>query len=440
MNRFLRTTNDFIRSAFAKDVAIVGGGAAAGQAIVLVASPVLTRLYTPEEFGVLAVFASVIGILMSVSAARYEISIPIPKSDTASAAIAVLGLCLVACTTLLSAAGIFFFGDLFVSWTNTDALKPYLWFVPIGLLGIGIYRVLNYWAVRRRAYTIVARTKISQNISRVVSQVGLGLFSAGPAGLIIGDVIGRIGGTSSLAVYAWKNDRALFFGTSWRRMQAMARRFRSFPLLSGPSALFNKSALEVPALFFAGLFAPNVAGWFALAQRMIGVPVWLVAESIQQVFLGDAAEQVRNSPREVKRLYIRLSGLLLIGSFVPAVVLGLAGEWIFSFVFGGEWAVSGQYARWMVIAFVPQVVASPLSMTLNLLERQGVQLCWDFGRLLLLLGVFGVAYVIDAPPSMTVLLVASALGTSYIVLWGLGLWFLHRRVKHHRNARSVARR
>jgi O-antigen/teichoic acid export membrane protein len=438
MRQWLRDIWDFSRGSFARNVASVGGGAAAGQAIVLVASPVLTRLYTPEEFGVLAVFASVIGILMSISAARYEIAIPIPNSDSASAALTVLGLCFVMCITLASAAGVLFFGDTFVSWTNTDALKPYLWFIPIGLLGIGVYRVLNYWVVRRRAYTVVARTKISQNISRVVSQVGLGLFGAGPVGLIIGDVLGRVGGTTSLAVYAWRNDRSLFGETSWWRMRAMARRYIKFPLLAGPSALFNKAALEAPALFFASLFAPSVAGWFALAQRMVGVPVWLVAESVQQVFLGDAAEQVQTSPRDVKRLYLRLSGLLLIGSVIPAAVLGLAGEWVFSFVFGTEWAVSGQYAQWMVIAFIPQIVVSPLSMTLNLLEKQGAQLWWDSGRFLVLLGVFGSAYMIDASPSTTVLLVASALGASYIVLWGLGLWFLQRRVKQHARARPTA--
>ena len=436
MRMWVRNLRTLLQGSFLANVASVGGGAAAGQAILLLASLLLTRIYTPEEFGVLAVFASVIGILMSVVAGRFEIAIPIPGSDSAAAAITVLGFCLVTGVTFLTAGGVIVLGDSFVRWTNTDALRPYLWMVPVGLLGIGTYRVLNYWVIRRRAYTIVARTKITQNASRAASQIGLGLLGAGSVGLLIGDVIGRMGGTTSLALYSWKNDQSLFRHVSVRRMKAMARRFRKFPLLSGPSALFNKAALEAPALFFASLFAPSVAGWFALAQRMVGVPVWLISESIQQVFLGDAAEQIRTSPSEVKRLYLRLSGALFVCSLIPAAVLGMAGEWVFSTVFGTDWTVSGEYAQWMMIAFVPQIVVSPLSMTLNLLEKQEVQLGWDAGRFLLILGTFAIAFSVDISPSTTVLLVASALGASYIVLWILGFWFLRRRVQHERSIRS----
>jgi O-antigen/teichoic acid export membrane protein len=385
------------------------------------ASPILTRLYTPEEFGVLAVFASIIGVVFAFIAGRYEMAIPLPDREEQAASLTVAGYIVVLFLSLISGIGLFFGGQQIVQWTNTPNLEPYLWLIPVGLVGAGTYQVLNYWAVRHKAYSVIARTKVTQNAARVGSQVSIGLLSSGPLGLLVGEVLGRVGGVGSLALFTIRETMSEFKTVSARGVVKAARRYRRFPMLAAPSALLNKASTNLPALLFASIFSPAVAGWFALSQRVIGLPVWLVSQAVSQVYLGEAAEIRQKSPAELRGLFIRLSALLLAVGLIPALALGAFGDVIFSFVFGADWTEAGQYAEYLSVAFLAQIIVVPLSMTLNILEQQGLQLAWDAARFVIVLGALWGAYQYRVDPSYAVGLFSVSLVLTYVLLWGLSL-------------------
>ncbi len=435
MNEFLRETWNFARGTFARNAAKVGGGAAVGQLLALGASPLLTRLYTPEEFGVLIVFASIVATLFAVLAGRYETAIPLPENDRDAASVVFVGSVIVVLIVLVSAVVILLVGSTRITtWTNTPQLKPYLWLIPFALLGAGAYKVLNYWVIRRNAYPIVARSKITQNASRVGSQLGLGFFEFGSIGLLIGEVLGRMGGMSSLATYTFRNDWALFSSVRLRRMWKVALRYRRFLFLAAPSSLLNKAALQLPALLFASIYSPQIAGWFGLAQRVISVPVWLISEAVHQVYLGEISELAQNSPAKLKKTFYKVTGILAVAGILPALALWMLGDTVFPFVFGESWTESGRYAELMAVAFAGQIVVSPISVTLNVLERQDLQLIWDSARFAAIVAILMVGSALEVSARTTVGLFSVGLGVAYIALWGMCLYTIRARLRDSRRS------
>src|SRR5579859_7537402 len=118
---------------FLKDVSIMLTGAAGGQAVSLLLSPLLTRLYSPQEFGTLSVFSAIIAILSVVAALRYELALPLAKSDEDAVNLMAVCLCVLAGTTLvLSAIALFMPASTMAS----------LWPIPGDEGPLRIYRLL----------------------------------------------------------------------------------------------------------------------------------------------------------------------------------------------------------------------------------------------------------------------------------------------------------
>jgi len=136
----------------------------------------------------------------------------------------------------------------------------------------------------------------------------------------------------------------------------------------------------------------QVAGWFGLAQRVAGIPITLIGRSVSQVYLGEAASLRHTDPAAMCALFLRTVSRLFFFVGVPLVAGGLASPWVFGFVFGEPWRTSGWYVVALLPMFLGQIVVTPLSQTLNILERQDLQLVWDFSRVTVILLVVIVTY------------------------------------------------
>ncbi len=366
-DRFKTVVRGQLGGGFARGVAILAGGSAVGQGIVIVSSPLIARLYEPSDFGVLAVYSSVISILLVIASWRYELAIPLPDSDETASALVLLCFGILAGMTALVAAFVYFFGFFLVRWLNAPLLQPYLWLLPIGVAGAGAYQILNYWAVRKKAFGEIARTRLTQSIGKVVTQVGMWWLGMGTVGLLAADEVGRAGGVGSLAIAARNT------GIAWRGAGAhvthVAGRYIKFPIVTTWAGLFNISSLQLPALLLSAKFGPETTGYYSLGFRLLGAPLALVGVSIGQVLLARAA-QIADEHAKVRAITER-SALVLFGvGLPPFIAVGLAGRTMFSVVFGPEWSTAGYYAQLLAPWFLFWLVASPLSALLTVREWQ----------------------------------------------------------------------
>jgi O-antigen/teichoic acid export membrane protein len=411
---------------FARSVTMLAGGTALGQALVVLASPLLTRLYTPEDFGVLGVYISLLAMLVVIASWRYELAIPLLEDDASASNLLVLAMIVVLLMSALTGMVVWLMGEQVISWTNTPALQPYLWLLPLGLLGAGLYQALNYWAVRKQKFGTLAQTKLYQSIAMVVVQVGAGVFHLRPLGLLLGDVVGRTNGSGTLAVLSWRESSASFKQVSFAGIRQLAARYRRFPLLSSGSALLNAAGLQLPIILLAGFYGPQVVGWFALGQRIVGIPMSLIGRSVAQVYMGEAAK-LRGNPDTLNRLYWKTAKRLLLIGVVPFALLALCSGWLFVVVFGESWREAGLYVQLMSAMFLVQFVVVPLSQTLNILEQQDWQLLWDVGRLAAVVGGLVVVHLFSWPAWSAVATYSASMLAAYLALLGLSSLAIRRR-------------
>jgi O-antigen/teichoic acid export membrane protein len=312
-----------------------------------------------------------------------------------------------------------FYRDELARLVNAPDLASYLWLLPIGLCFMGLYQALNYWAVRKKAFELIAQTKMTQSVGLVLTQVSIGLMRSGPGGLIIGFIVGHAAGSSSFATRAWRRDSAVLEQVTLAGISEVARRHWRFPVFSASAALLNVSSLQLPAILLAALYGPQVAGWFLLSQRLIGLPMFVVGTSIAQVFYGEAAQRVREAPGTLRELlYSTTRKTFLLA--LPIGGMALLGPWFFGFVFGEAWFEAGTYTQVLALTFVLQFTTSPVT-NLNIYARNGWMLAWDAGRFMLMLGGFALAYTMEWSPLASIALYGSVMSVSYMVLYGLNL-------------------
>jgi O-antigen/teichoic acid export membrane protein len=411
-----------------RSVAVLAGGSGAAQLIGLAAAPFLTRLYTPEHFGAAAIYASILGLLTVIASGRYELAIPLPKDDGSALDVLVLAIGTAMATAGLCGLGICFGGEWLTTLTRAELLRPYLWLLPIGVLGGGFNQALSYFNIRRKSYKRLAQTRLSQSISSAAVGLGVGFVRHGPLGLLLASLLGQTAGTLTLAGEALRVARKSAFRPTLKRLREAAYEYRNFPIYSTGAGLLNSAGLNLPSLLLSSFYGNEVTGWFGLAYRVISLPMGLVGQAVGQVFLGEAARIMHESPAQLLGLFKRVSLRLLQMSLI-VLVLGAFSPFVFRFAFGERWTTAGYYAAFMAIASCAQLVTSPISMVAVLLKRQDLQLWMDLFRLIVVLSMLSVPPLLGMSGLLTVALYAVAMSILYIQYFLVYWYLLVRMVK-----------
>lgn len=365
------------KSRFARSVSLLAGGAAAGQAIVVAASPLLTRLYSPEDLGVLAVFASILSILGIVASLRYQLAIPLPKSDEDAANITVLSVVVVLCMALLTAIVTIPLRQTISEHLNMPLLANYIWLLPLGLFLLGIYDVLNYWAIRKKAFGTIAQTQLTQSIGMVSVQVGG--YAFGPIALLIGRIAGHTAGLLRLGA-ALSRDWKCFENVRVSGIKASLKGYRTFPLVSTWSGLSSAGGSQLPPIMIAIFIGPAAAGLYAITHRVLSLPIGVISKSIGDVFYSEAIEAELNG--KLGPLVVDIYSKLVSGSLPIAILLIVSAPEVFRVVFGENWAQAGELASWMSVWVFFQFATTPPGRVFLILDRHGYALFFQLAFLL----------------------------------------------------------
>ena len=405
------------QGSFAHHVGIMAGGAAAAQALAVLIAPLLSRIYTPAEFGVLGVYVSIITVLQVVAMLGYHGAIPLPKDDDEVLALVVLsGAVLVSVSALLGVA-MLFAGPLIVALTEAPVLASYLWVFPAGLLLVGGFEILTIWAVRNKLFSTLARIRISQGVAMAVVMLGLGLAHVGVLGLILGELAGRSLGILTLLRSIRRVQGGRLRQVTLRRLRSTLARYRRFPQFLMPFLLFNRTGLQIPAVLFIAFYNPAVAGLVLLGEKVVQLPMAFIGRSVARVYLGEAAEVVRQHPGRLGGLYRKtFKGLCLIG-IGPMAVIIVAAPLLFGTIFGESWREAGHFVSLLAVPILLQFATSPLSQTFAIIERQDLAMFWAILRLVLVAGGISLAGGLGLAPVWAVSFYAIANTLSYATLY-----------------------
>lgn len=414
---------------FLKNVMVISGGTALAQLIGLLSSPILARLYTPADFGVLAVYTSILGMIAVAQTLNYHYPIPVEEDD--AVAINLLLVCLFA-VVLISVVVLtlsLVTSDFIVRTLDAEPLKPYLWLLSLGILGGGVYQSLSYWALRRRAFSRIAVTNINKGLFGKGSQIGLGLLGVRPLGLLIGSMIGLTAGTGTLLKNLLKSDKHLIRSLSSVVMLKASVKYKSFPLIGIWSQFATVAGVQIPVLILSSLYGSEMVGSFSFATKIVAMPITLVGASVTQVFFGEAAGFASSNLRRLLFTVKRTASRLFAFGLIVAAILILFGPWLFSYVFGHVWREAGVYAQALSVMLALRVAVSPVASTLKILQRQGLHLFLAVLRLSLIIGSLYISSNLQLPPLFAVVAYSVCVSFVYILSYVLVIYAIKQRIK-----------
>lgn len=365
----------FKRTEFASNVLTLMTGTAIAQAIPIAISPILTRIYSPDDFGLLGVYMAVVSIISVIAAARYELAIMLPKSDEDAFNILTLSILITVITSIIVFIVILIFHNQFIEYfvnkiKNIDRkeIGIVLYLIPVSILFVSSFQIFNYWSTRQKTFKINAAGRISQSSVYSLGALGIGLNSAVSSGLIIGNVLGYFTSFFVLLAGSFKSLKKLSFSISKQRIVENAKKYKLFPIINTPHALLGSLQEHGIIFFITYFFSSFIVGFYSFTYRIMNLPMGLIGASLNQVFYQKASLLYNNGESlqpVLKKLYLRsfLIGLpIFLFIFITAPTL-------FSLVFGEKWLYAGYIARivtpWIFLNFITSPVASIALITQN---------------------------------------------------------------------------
>lgn len=383
MKKIRERIQALFKGGLVRSVGVLAGGTSFAQLIALLALPILTRLYSPDDFSVLAVYSSFLALISVISCLRFEIAIPMPKEDKDAVALLFLSLVSVVVITLLTTIGVLLFSSQIENATE-GKLVGYLWLMPIGVFFSGLYGALQYWATRHKAFSLVAKTRMAQAISGSCTQLGLGFFGFAPFGLLAGQLLSVSAGVFGLAKYLVKTQRDILKETSLNRVKLVFKQYDRFPKYSTWEAFANSGAIQIPIILIAYYAVSAEAGFLMLAMRLLAAPMSLIGGAVAQVYLAEASEKYHEG---MLRKFTHKTIISLFKVGLPALLFaGVVAPFLIPLIFGDEWQRTGILIAWMAPWFLMQFITSPVSMALHITHSQKVAMVFQFFGLILRAG------------------------------------------------------
>lgn len=384
-------------TAFFSNVLKLVSGSIIAQILGILLIPVITRIYSPDDFGVYQLFLSISGILIAFSCLSYQLAIMLPREDEDSANLVALCFILVTIISIVSGSIFIIFSDWIAQILNTPEISHYLIYLPLIVFLNGIFLGMTYWLTRRKRFGINATAQIVNSFSSKVVQIAVGLYSASSTGLIAGSVVS---GIASLAVLfkQIKDDLPIFRKVTLKNIRSLAIRYKRFPLFTSWSTGANTISTQIAPLLLAYYFSPEVVGYYAIASMVVFLPMGIIGSATSQVFFQKASDE-KNRTGSVTNIVREIQPRLISIGMFPMFILMIMGADLFSFVLGSQWSVSGQYAAilapWLLFVFI----ASPLTTIFAVLEKQVLDLTFNILILvsrvvsLVIGGIYGDPYV-----------------------------------------------
>lgn len=369
-----------------RSAAVVASGQAVGYAVALAAAPILSRLYSPRDFGLLAIFVTLMSVLGTIATFRYDYAIPLPKDERSAASLSKLAKWIVALVTACLAIVAALFGGAIdrALFHAQDARFSLL--LAAAVAAFAGCEIHSAHLVRAGRYADLSRLRLYYAVTCVATQLIVPiLWVTGPLGLLIGQIAGYV--VASFVVgRIGRRDQPLRPRVDLRELRRVAVEYRLYPLVDIWSSLAKVLAVNCQALLIAWAYSPAAAGCLALAQRLLSAPISMLSFSISRVYYSEAAALARDDPAALHQLFVGTLKRLALLATPPLAVVCVLAPWTFAIIFGAEWHTAGVYCSLLCPLILLRVLSFVLGPTLDVIHRQGLRLVRELTCLALIAG------------------------------------------------------
>jgi O-antigen/teichoic acid export membrane protein len=353
------------KNQFIKDVSVASSGTIASQIIVLVVYPIITKYYSAESFGILALFTSISSFLIIFSTARYEHAMVLIQDEKKSIDL----LRLIVLIGVLSSILYFLIYFLFREVLNYTNYSIAFYLIPVYTAVIASYTGLGSWYERSLKYKVVANALILHSLTTALGNIFFGLIFQYQNGLLISLIAGPMVGVA----YLLFNLKHSVFNKTFRNSFYLAKEFIDFPKFLILSELALAISLNFIPIVLGYLFDLKVVGYYSLASRILRMPNLLVANSIGSVFKNEAAKAIKEVGNCEKLFVWTLKRLFFFALPIYSIIFIFAPN-IFVLVFGTSWEYAGKLAQILSGLILIEFMVVPLKNVFYLKKNNNTYL------------------------------------------------------------------
>ena len=380
---------------FFLDATALIGGASAAKIIGIMLVPVVTRLYDPGDFGVVALLLSIVMVFGTIAALRYDHAIILPDNDLVSLKLVKLSFIFI----LITASILFLFAFLAINnFTEFSLIKnmgDWLYVVPLLVILTGAGNVLSNWCTRKTRYKLIGSSEVS--VSLVLSGTRIlmgGALGSSILGLILGNILGLISKIIVLMQSPFKKDLDINTADCDYGLVTVAKRYKEFPLYSAPTGVHNALFQKLPVIMLGVMFLPGVVGLYAMASRLTRLPIDIISLPIRRIYMQRISKSY-NENRNIKAMLVKTTiGLFVLG-LIPFMLIAIFGEVLFAFVLGEKWGQSGVYASILVPWLFSVFIITPSSSNFVVLKKQALWFRVQLYNGALGVAVFAAGYLLE---------------------------------------------
>jgi len=416
------------KSEFTRNVLTLMTGTTIAQAIPIAISPILTRLYTPEDFGVFALFMAIVSIFGSIANGSYEYAIMLPKKDKDAINIFALGFIINVVISLTLLIIILIFHDYIIKLLNNKEISPWLYFVPLVVFFLGFFNILTLFNIRLKKYKDISESNVVKSLTNSIIQLSLGLFKIGAFGLITGQIVSSL--ISNLKLFHNISKLKIFKSLKKIKIIAMLRKYKNFLLYSTPHNLLNILSNNIVIVLFSYYFSINQIGFYYLVDRIFNIPLNLISSSVGQVFFRELSFYRIKKQNRLLDLYKKVLFKSIFYLFPLFAILLFIVHNFTEYIFGEKWLNIIVYVDILFPMFFIRSIGSILSHTLNVFNKQKEGLYIEIINFLLRL----VAIIIGGESqSVLIALILYSSGSVFITLYRLYFYY-HILKQEQKNA------
>lgn len=361
-------------SQFSQNVFALMTGNILAQVVTVGATLITTRLFTPENFGILAMFIAVVNISDKLATLCYERAILLPQKDEEAINILFLSFLILLFFTSLIALLTWIESNVANKIANPE-LGFWIYIIPIAVLLTGSVKIIRFWLLREKKFKLVAFSRFGESTASAITKISIGFLVGSCAGGLIAGVIAGL--VMSLLIVlinpVTTNIKNQIHSVSRNNLRLVAMTYRKFPLFSTWNAFLNVFSQQLIILMFSFYFSPAVVGFYSLGSRVLKQPMIFLSESIRNAYFQKAAHDLGQG-QHIQASFKKLTAFLFLIGIAPFLILYFRGSSIFSFIFGAQWSTTGLYIECMAPWFFLLFMGTPTNVIYEVLYKQDIKL------------------------------------------------------------------
>ena len=417
------------KSQYKKNILIMVGGRAIAQVIPILITPLFTRLYSPQEYGIFSIYTTIVSIIAMISNGRYCLSIVLPKEKRDSTILFYVSSLLTIITTLLFFIFLIGFGDFFFNLLNASVLKEQIILIGLNTLFVGLYEPLFYYVLREKRYKTLATNIIGQSLVLIIIRIVSGYLGYTGTGLMLSYLGGYVFSYFLLLVRSGvKVNRNYFgikkYGGDIKRLLVKYINFPKYSLFAGILRLLSAMS---PNIILNKMFGSTEAGYYSLSDKVLGSPIYFITSSVGDVFKQEAAEQYRETG-SCKQIFEKTAKSMFLLGLIPFLLIFLVFPYFVTFIFGDNWQPAEIYIRVFAMMYFARFVFTPLGDIVEIIGKQGYRIIFESLRMAAIIVGLYIGYYFD---NLTLGIIIWSVLTiiSYLAMYVV----LHRLAKETKN-------